>query len=326
MMNFKSHFKPYIEKLISQKIAFGYKYETAIQILLRFDLFCFEKYPEEAKLTKELIDAWVMCNPIESIETRKKRITPVNHLAILMVNLGVKSATFPINSLPSQKVYQPYIFSSKELKDFFEMTDKCCMNAANPYRHLFMPIFFRLIYSCGLRLSEARNLKIKDVNLNHKILTIVSGKNDKDRLVPINSEMAKRCADYFEAVHLRSNEEDYFFPNKKKQPITSGNAYENFRSFLWQAGISHGGRGKGPRIHDFRHTFAVNRLKKWILEGKNLNALLPVLQAYLGHKSYYETAYYLRLTVDMFPFIIEKAHEKFGSLIPILEEVAHESN
>jgi len=325
-MNFKSHFKIYIEKLISQKISLGYKYEASKRILQRFDHFCLEEYPEETNLTKELIDAWAMRNPMESVATRKGRITPVNHLAILMANLDFESVTFPMHSLPSKEVYHPYIFSNEELKNFFNRTDKCHIRPESPYRHLFMPIFFRLIYSCGLRVSEARHLKLKDVDLNHNVLTIVSAKNNKDRLVPISSKMNQRCASYFNLVHLMSSGEDYFFPNIDGNPMTLTNAYKNFRKFLWQAGISHGGRGKGPRIHDLRHTFAVNRLKNWITEGKDLHTLLPVLQAYLGHESYYETAYYLRLTADMFPFIVVKSHEKFGNLIPILEEATDESN
>ena len=79
-----------------------------------------------------------------------------------------------------------------------------------------------------------------------------------------------------------------------------------FADFCGGLGISHGGRGKGPRIHDFRHSYAVHCLKKWVEQEKDLTAYLPVLKTYLGHDSFAETAYYLRLTADVFPDITLK--------------------
>ena len=52
----------------------------------------------------------------------------------------------------------------------------------------------------------------------------------------------------------------------------------------------HGGRGHGPRVHDLRHAMAVNNLRRWFAQGENVNALLPVLQTYLGHSSIGDTA------------------------------------
>jgi integrase/recombinase XerD len=85
---------------------------------------------------------------------------------------------------------------------------------------------------------------------------------------------------------------------------------------LRKAGISHLGRGKGPRIHDLRHTFAVNCLKKWVLEGKDLNSLLPYLSAYLGHEDMRGSQRYLRLTADLYPDLTTKIEETCSYIIP----------
>jgi integrase/recombinase XerD len=92
--------------------------------------------------------------------------------------------------------------------------------------------------------------------------------------------------------------------------------YRNFRRFLWQARISHGGRGHGPRVHDLRHTFAVNNLRAWFTAGEDVNALLPVLQAYLGHSSISDTAYYLRLTAESYPHITARLQREYGGIAP----------
>ena len=76
------------------------------------------------------------------------------------------------------------------------------------------------------------------------------------------------------------------------------------------------GRGRGPRLHDLRHTFAVHRLAEWYREGVDLNALLPVLATYLGHRSITDTQLYLRLTADLFPDLIARSEAAFGHIIP----------
>ena len=108
--------------------------------------------------------------------------------------------------------------------------------------------------------------------------------------------------------------------------MTLGNLYKNFRRFLWRARISHGGMGKGPRIHDFRHTYAVHCLKKWSEEEKDLTVYLPILKTYMGHDSFEETAYYLRLTADVFPEITLKIETQYPGIIPELGGNTHETN
>ena len=100
------------------------------------------------------------------------------------------------------------------------------------------------------------------------------------------------------------------------------NVYHNFRRFLWQAGISHGGRGHGPRVHDLRHTFAVNNLRTWFAAGEDVGALLPVLQAYLGHSSIGDTAYYLRLTAESYPQIAARVQREYGGIVPPVDRRA----
>jgi len=108
--------------------------------------------------------------------------------------------------------------------------------------------------------------------------------------------------------------------------MTVGNVYKNFRWFLWRAGISHGGRGHGPRVYDFRHSHAVNCLKNWAEQEKDLTVYLPVLKTYMGHYSFAETAYYLRLTADVFPNITLKLETLYPDIIPELEGGADETH
>lgn len=173
-----------------------------------------------------------------------------------------------------------------------------------------------MLYSCGLRLTEARLLKVSDVDLAEGVITVTNAKLGKQRQLPISPEMLERLWSYHQSIHLLSSPADWFFPGYDGNPMTMGNVEKNLRKFLWKADISHGGRSKGPKVHDFRHTMAVHCLRGWVLEGKDLRALLPVLQAYLGHVSLGDTAYYLHLTADLFSNITEQMEQALGNIIP----------
>lgn len=114
-----------------------------------------------------------------------------------------------------------------------------------------MPVFFRLLFECGLRCSEARLLMVCDVELEKGCLTIRESKNRNSRLVMVSASMLKRLREYADAVHPFPNESAFFFPGAPGRPMTLGNICKNFRRFLWRASISH--TGEGPRVHDVRY-------------------------------------------------------------------------
>jgi integrase len=178
-----------------------------------------------------------------------------------------------------------------------------------------MPVLFRTVYACGLRASEARLLRFDDVGLDAGVLTIRDAKGGKDRQVPVSPALRDRLADYYARVAGRTGG-DWFFPGTAGQPLTLGNIDKNFRRFLWQARIPHGGKGRGPRVHDLRHTMAVNNLRYWFAAGEDAGALLPVLQAYMGHSSIAGTGYYLRLTAESYPHIAAAIQRAFGDIVP----------
>ena len=80
--------------------------------------------------------------------------------------------------------------------------------------------------------------------------------------------------------------------------------------------IPHGGRGQGPRLHDLRHTFAVHRLAQWYHDGADLQAKLPVLATYMGHRTVRGTQRYLQLTAELFPELSRRLDTAYGALIP----------
>ena len=321
-MKYLSVFATHISGLIEQKRALGYKYDSQPAILKRFDTFCIERYSGKTELDREIVLDWSVKRPNEKPATLQGRITPVNELAKYMIRLGIPAFILPKGMLPHVPRYIPHIYSNDELRRIFEQIDRCRYCSEVPYRHFVMPVFFRLLYACGLRLSEARLLKVRDVDLNEGVITITKAKLDKHRQIPVSPQLLKRLNKYYHNIHMFSTPDSWFFPGFGGKPMTIGNVEKNLHRFLWQAGISRSGRHSkpeqrgGPNVHSFRHTFAVHCLRKWVLEDKDLRAYLPVLQAYLGHVEFSDTAYYLHLTADLFPNIVEKVQSTLGDIIP----------
>lgn len=106
------------------------------------------------------------------------------------------------------------------------------------------------------------------------------------------------------------------FQNNKGTPLSANTVYDWFRLALWKADIPHKGRGKGPRLHDLRHTFAVHSLQAAVASETDPNAFLPLLSTYLGHKTLSATERYLRLTAKAFPTVIHDMDRLMDSVIP----------
>jgi integrase len=178
-----------------------------------------------------------------------------------------------------------------------------------------MPEIFRLLYGCGFRLGEVLHLRVQDVDLDQGILTVRQGKGGKDRFVPPASSLVQRLRTYAEGLGHRPPEA-FFFPAPHGGPWSLRTVYALFRQLLLQCRIPHGGRGKGPRVHDLRHGFAVHTLLRWYHEGADLDAKLPLLATYLGHQHLSGTQRYLHLTAELFPEIVARVDAAFGEVIP----------
>jgi integrase len=306
-----------IAALVAQKRAVGFKYTAEERVLARFAAFCRAEFPALVAPTQAAVEAWVAAAQRRGVTpaTLQTLVAPVRQLARWFHRRGVTAYVLPTGVLPRPTRYVPHIFTDTELAALFTQTDRCHYNCQVPVRHLVMPVLFRTIYACGLRASEARLLRLADVDLDAGVLQIRDAKGGKDRQVPVAASLRTRLVDYHTHVGQRPGG-DWLFPGRVGQPLTLGNIDKNFRRFLWQARISHGGRGHGVRVHDLRHTFVVNNLRSWFARGDDVGALLPVLQTYLGHASLADTAYYLRLTAESYPDITARIQHALGDVVP----------
>ena len=187
----------------------------------------------------------------------------------------------------------PYIFSKDEINIIFRIAKDNILKFSNNLKYKTFYTLISLYYTCGLRCSEALNIKYKDYNFKTKELTIL-GKNNVARLIPLNESVSNVLELYINNNEY-VNSDSFIFLNNKYKHYSHDNLYYMLKGVLKQANISKTYQGKSQRIHDFRHTFAVNALKQMQQKGFDLYTSLNVLSTYLGHNSIIETEYYLHL-------------------------------
>jgi integrase len=319
MTTFSSNFKKDLESFVSQKRAVGFPYDTAERILGVFDRFALEKYPDECRLGRDMAMQWAEIRSNEHVNTLIHRITPLRQFAKYLLSIGIEAYVIP-DGVPAKGIrYVPHIYTKDELRLFFSVLDQFNYDSNSPARHLVAPVLFRLLYCCGLRSSEVTGLKVENVDLATGTLAILESKGHKDRIVMMSEDVLLLCRIYHQRVNAIWPARTYFFPNHRGDRYSKGFLWYTFQKCWREADIGPVS-GNSPRVHDFRHTFAVNRLNQWVKENKDLNAYLPYLSMYLGHEHLSETDYYLHLVPEFFPTFISASEQRFAHLIPEVDQ------
>jgi integrase len=317
-----SVFAPYIAEFIGQKRALGNKYNVAAEVLNLFDDFCVQQDIQELALSELLYQKWSLKRPSESDSTHILRLTYTRSFSKFLYNNGIDApATF--HPLPrGSKAFVPYIFTKDEINRFLDTVDKenQKVNPNSPIRHLVFPVLFRMLYTCGLRLNEALHLKVEDVDLEQGVLLVRNAKGGKDRMVVMSDSMTTVCYSYRLEKAIENFPSEYFFPAPDRGFYDSSTVYDNFRRYLHKSGIPHKGRGNGPRLHDFRHTFAVHVLNSWAEQGKDLYTCLPILSTYLGHSRLTGTQKYLQLVPEAYGLLTDSFESKYRHIFPEVQD------
>ncbi len=302
----------FLEQYIAFKRNLGYQLKDISHFKL-FDRFTIERGSTTVGLTRELADKWAAKRPNESDVTTYKRINVIINFSIYLNHLGYQS--YIPRQLKSYKTtFTPYIFSREEIKSFFAACD--AIEVHRHYMKYVLPVAFRMIYGCGLRVNEAMSLKCGDVNLDEGYIIIRNPKNGQERMLPLSVSLTDVCAQYRKRCLPEHNPDGYFFRQKNGQRYARNTVYRWFRRILWDAGISHGGKSMGPRVHDFRHSFSVHSMVEMSRKGLDLYYSLPILSKYLGHHSLEATDKYIRLTSDMYPELIADVNTLCAYVFP----------
>lgn len=313
--HFASDFSPYLYEFVAYKRRCGFKYNGEVKELQRLDKFFQSNSQSPGNCSDDLFYGWLSKRECESDKTFTTRNSVYrqfyNYLSMENSNLVIPRPPEAREKIHSSG-FTPYIFTHDEIKRLFNASDNEPSGSESFKR--CAPLLFRLLYSTGLRINEALSLRVGDVLSEEGLLIILTSKNDDSRLVPLSSGLLKRITEYLSVVNYTDDEP--LFQTSVGNSLSSHQVYEWFRLILWRVGIPHRGRGKGPRLHDLRHTFAVHSLQAAVEKGTDPNAFLPLISVYLGHKRLSATERYLRLTAEVYPYLTNEMNKIMNDIIP----------
>ena len=321
----KSDLAKTILNYVSLKRLSGMKFEEQERYLRHFDTFYFKNGFDGITLTKEMVTDFIYKKNERPGSHRNKELV-MRDFAIYLVDRGYHAYVAEVKTELPRCKFIPRILTDEEVRRFFLAIDSY-PQARLSYRNIVDPVLFRFLYGTGVRISEALNLVLNDVNTVDGIVTVRAAKNMKDRLIPMADSLTNRISSYIGKFHGFSDGKTWLFPGchngDTMGKMDKSTAYTHFRDYLLMADISH--TAIGPRIHSFRHGFAIKCLKNWVLTDNDLTVMLPYLAAYMGHSDFRATQYYLRLTSDLYPEIVRRAEAEFGYVIPEIDGVYDES-
>ena len=210
---------------------------------------------------------------------------------------------------------RPYLYSAEEIRELLKAAQNLrSTSTLKPWTYYCL---FGLLATTGMRISEALNLQVKDVDWSEGILTIHGTKFGKSRLVPLHSTTRKVLFAYAERRDRLFGQKtvSHFFVSSRGTRLDGGHVRRTFYQLSRQIGLRDVSASYGPRLHDFRHRFAVQTLMRWYRKGKDVERRLPVLSTYLGHAHVTDTYWYLTSTPELMGAAGKRMEERWGDLL-----------
>jgi integrase/recombinase XerD len=275
-----------VHEYLSMRRSLGFKLREAGKALL--DFVTFMEQHRATYITEALALTWAKQSENVQAAYWARRLSFVRGFA------RYRSSSDPRTQIPSPgllpfrpKRARPYLYSDKEIESLLraarDMPHRYQSGALLPWVYYCL---FGLLSVSGLRLSEARNLKLQDVDLDNAVLTVRGTKFGKTRLVPLHASTCKVLADYLDRRQRHwaaRTVSPYLFVSSWGNRLDGGQIHRAFYVLSRQIGLRGASNSHGPRLHDLRHRFATKTLVNWYRSGQDPERRLPLLSAYLGH-------------------------------------------
>ena len=312
--NYSSVLAPYMRRLLEVKASAGISAHRTKWILKEFDDFASREGLKDAHITEDIIRKWRATRVADCDKTLYTKYSVWSQLTKLMTRHGCVCFIPRLPKEPKSD-FTPYIFTHEQMTAIFTAADNLRLYDIRMGTALIsIPAILRLLYSTGMRVSEALSVRNRDVHLDEHYIHLRKTKNGSERFVPISESLEAVLSQYVSYRNRMplvnvSGDDSLFFIKSDGTPVSQGVVYNNFRKLLDTCGIPHFGNHRGPRVHDLRHTFAVHALVQMGQSGMDLYTGLPILSTALGHHSLSATEQYVRLTCGMYPELEEQCSE-----------------
>lgn len=282
---------------------------------------------KEKCVSAATVESWLSkaCKGLSNGST-ELYITSYNAFARYLVSIGINAYIQDYALDMRGHRYTPYIFSSEEMEKIFAIADSGTATKGKLSK-IQIPMLLRMLYGCGLRVGEALEMRLGDVDLESGILFIHNGKGSKDRIVPMDQTLSEILEDYCSALFAGRKDNPFLFESDYSDSRhncigharSEGWVLSNLRSILKKAGIILENRSRNERgicPHCLRHTFVVHSFRRQDALGIDNYRALPLISVYLGHNSLTETQSYVHLTAENSEDIIRLTSEHYKGIFP----------
>lgn len=322
-VDFQSPLAGDIKRFLTYKRALARQFRTEESVLRLLDRYLVEqRVTHIAAITPLLLDGFFASRPRTRPRSYNHLLGVTRQFFCWLVEQGTISSS-PVLASPRRAITQrfPFLFDVIKARRLLEVSNTLLDNSRAILRGATYTTIFALLYGLGLRVGEVSRLCRKDVDLDRHLLVIRQTKFGKSRLVPFGPRMGQRLSEY---IRLREQQSGALRPDTpmfsftKNKPVHPGTISQTFHHLLPRLNLDVLPGTAPPRVHDLRHSFAVETLLRWYRMGTDPAQRLIHLSTFLGHVNPESTAVYLTITTDL----LQEANQRFERFTgPLLKEV-----
>jgi len=309
-----------IQEYLTLRRSLGFKMNDAGRSLTQFATFMERR--RASYITQTLALRWAQIPQHAQPSHWASRLCHVRQFA------RYRSASDPRTQIPAPgllpfkpKRARPYLYTDEEIEQLLHATLHMPLPTHCPDRRACALLpwvyysLFGLLSVSGLRLGEARNLKLEDVDLKARVLTVRGGKWGKDRWIPLHSSTCQVLTHYLEKRqrHWAGRPvSQYFFVSSWGNRLDFGAIHRAFYAASRRIGLRGARDSHGPRLHDLRHRFATTTLVNWYRSKEDPERRLPLLSAFLGHVHVADTQWYLSGSPELMREAMRRLEHRWG--------------
>ena len=300
-----------VDGYLSVRRALGFALVDTERLLRQF--VCFAETVGADTVTTDLALRWATLPPEGSVTWYARRLGVVRCFARWLQAIDPGTQVPPTDLMPAQRPRRvaPYLYSDSDVTDLITAAGQL----DTPLAAATMQAFIGLVFATGLRRGEALGLDWVDLDPKSGVLSVRQAKFHKPRQLPLHASVSVALTDY---ARRRDRlcplpRTPALFVSSTGARLSASTVSQTFRNLLRQTGIAQRAPGRRPRIHDARHTFAVNTLLGWYRDGGDVQARLPLLSTWLGHTDPRHTYWYLQAAPELLALVAQRLEHLPGS-------------
>ncbi len=324
-IGFRSFLAGSMRDFLRLRRAWGRGSPTDDWLLRNLDCFLTKHHAKARVFTAAAFEQWAAQQLVLSPTTRCRWMRFIRKFCLHVARRAPTTFIPDPRTFPkTQPAQVPCLLSPKDVARLLAATHrpKACFSPEHPLRPKTMRLAVLLLYCCGLRRSEVVGLTLADIDLQQRVLRIRHAKFHKSRLVPMSADLSEEICQYLQQRRRHQTPMDSSAPllwsgqagGRADGGFSGGGLHFNWRQICRHAGVFNQ-HGAPPRLHDLRHSFAVEVLQRAYRAGRDPQTTLPRLARYMGHVDFQFTHHYLKFTGPLRRAASERFH---GSLARIL--------